>query len=307
MAFCQKNHLEYLLDEWDYEANAPLKPETIYTKSRKKVWWRCPKGHKWRGLVESRTKYHKSCPICKKGNLAQHTEISSLSNGKKEKTKRRYSRERKSDDPTQFEFLRAYCIRTGNEFVLAEWDAEKNLPMTPDNTSRTSIREVHWKCAKGHEWITSPASRIYNKSSCPYCAGHRTIPGETDLATLCPEVAALWHPTKNGDLRPDMIKPGSSYNVWWLCEQGHEWQQIVASLVRVETKCSYCSGRYVEEEVNDLTSFCPEIAAKWHPKKNGKKTSKDVGWNADLYAWWIDEDGRAFREKICEMTKGHKS
>ena len=39
--------LPYLLTEWDAERNAPLTPDAVYAKSRKRVWWRCEKGHEW--------------------------------------------------------------------------------------------------------------------------------------------------------------------------------------------------------------------------------------------------------------------
>ena len=34
----------------------------------------------------------------------------------------------------------------------------------------------------------------------------KLIPGENDLATLFPEIAAEWHPTKNGELSPNDVQ-----------------------------------------------------------------------------------------------------
>lgn len=42
-----------------------------------------------------------------------------------------------------------------------------------------------------------------------------------------PEVAAQWHPTKNGDLKPGMTTFGSGKKVWWVCSKGHEWRSII--------------------------------------------------------------------------------
>jgi len=38
------------------------------------------------------------------------------------------------------------------------------------------------------------------------------------------ELVSQWHPTKNGDLRPDEVSRGSSRYIWWQCENGHEWK-----------------------------------------------------------------------------------
>lgn len=37
--YCVKNHMEYLLDEWDKKKNKNLMPEDIGPKSHKKIWW----------------------------------------------------------------------------------------------------------------------------------------------------------------------------------------------------------------------------------------------------------------------------
>ena len=50
---------------------------------------------------------------------------------------------------------------------------------------------------------------------------NRLIKGENDLATLHPALAKEWHPTKNGNLKPGDVSPGSSKKVWWLCSKGH--------------------------------------------------------------------------------------
>jgi Probable Zinc-ribbon domain len=43
-------------------------------------------------------------------------------------------------------------------------------------------------------------------------------PGEA-LAEVRPELAAEWHPTKNGDLTPYYVLPGSAAKVFWQCSK----------------------------------------------------------------------------------------
>ena len=40
------------------------------------------------------------------------------------------------------------------------------------------------------------------------------------------DIAAQWHPTRNGTLTPDQIVAGSHRKVWWKCPVGpdHEWE-----------------------------------------------------------------------------------
>lgn len=52
-----------LLDWWDYENNKTIQPANITAGSHKKVWWKCPKGHKWEARVYSVAKGSR-CPHC---------------------------------------------------------------------------------------------------------------------------------------------------------------------------------------------------------------------------------------------------
>src|SRR6478736_4190219 len=52
----------------------------------------------------------------------------------------------------------------------------------------------------------------------------------SSFADLNPNIALEWHPTRNGDRRPDEFKPGSAYKAWWKClARGHEWQVSVVN------------------------------------------------------------------------------
>ena len=44
-----------------------------------------------------------------------------------------------------------------------------------------------------------------------------------------PELAKEWHPTKNNNLKPSMVSPGSDRVVWWLGTCGHEFEQRIAN------------------------------------------------------------------------------
>ena len=101
--------------------------------------------------------------------------------------------------------------------IAKEWDYEKNGDLLPSHVSKSSAVRVWWKCEKGHEWQTSVNNRTSSHhSDCPFCNGHIVSP-ERSLAYQYPEIAAQWHPTKNGTLTPSMVFPCSDRLVWWVC------------------------------------------------------------------------------------------
>lgn len=201
------------------------------------------------------------------------------------------------------ESLREYCERTGLTYILDEWDAEKNLPLTLDSAMPGSIRKVWWKCDKGHEYQAAIASRAKKGSNCPYCSGHRAIPGETDLATLYPDIAAEWHPTKNGNLTPDQVATQSNKKVWWRCNKGHEWQAAVNNRVCKGTGCPYCAGKKALPGENDLATVRPDLAAEWHPTLNGDLTPSMVLPNSGKKVWWLCPKGHTYDSTIINRTK----
>lgn len=61
--YCKRTGELELLRQWNSERNGALTPETVSYGSKKKVWWRCGKGHEWQAEVTSRTSNHTGCPL----------------------------------------------------------------------------------------------------------------------------------------------------------------------------------------------------------------------------------------------------
>ncbi|MCW2901183.1 MAG: hypothetical protein JWO67_3448 [Streptosporangiaceae bacterium] len=145
--------------------------------------------------------------------------------------------------------LRKYEIRTVagrtladlHPMVAAEWHPTRNGILRPDAVFAGSARKVWWLCAvAGHEWDASLLNRSQG-TGCPYCSGNRAGQGNT-LADRRPDLAAQWHATKNGDLRPDQVTPGTRRKAHWRCISGHEWEASIASR-SVGRGCPRCAGR----------------------------------------------------------------
>jgi len=103
--------------------------------------------------------------------------------------------------------------------------------------------KVWWRCELGHEWKAAVRSRTSNGTGCPVCAGRQVITGFNDLTTRSSAVAKQWHPTRNGDLRPDQVSAGIDTKVWWRCEEGHEWEAKIKNRTSKGGGCPVCSRR----------------------------------------------------------------
>ena len=63
-----------------------------------------------------------------------------------------------------------------------------------------------------------------------------------NLSLLYPNLAAEWHPTKNGTKAPENVTVQSNQKVWWICEKGHSFDATVSNRVYRNTKCKYCQN-----------------------------------------------------------------
>ena len=67
---------------------------------------------------------------------------------------------------------------------------------------------------------------------------------ELSLAKADPEIAAQWHPTKNGSVTPADVRPNSFKKRWWKCEKGHEFEAMPVYRTRMYRECTGCQPRW---------------------------------------------------------------
>lgn len=196
--------------EWDAAKNVPLLPTQVISGTRRKVWWRCPKGHSWRAAVYSRTTLGTGCPVCTgRQALAGENDLATL-----------------------------------YPDIAAQWDEEKNGVLHPNNVTAGSNRRVWWKCEKGHSYRAMIAQRVQRGDGCPYCANRKVLPGFNDLATAAPLVAKQWHESLNGALTPEMVTAGSPKKAWCQCSYGHAWKANIYSRAGVQQcGCPVCARK----------------------------------------------------------------
>eukprot|EP00128_Syssomonas_multiformis_P003579 Colp12_sorted_trinity150504_noHs@25626 len=174
--------------------------------------------------------------------------------------------------------------------VVRQWHPTKNI-LKPSTVAPMSRQKVWFKCDEGHEWQTSLSSRTSANSGCAMCKIKR-VNSTNNLLAKHPEVAAEWHPTKNGDLLPDGVASGSNLRVWWQCKQDstHEWQTDVWNRAVRLHGCPTCSiQKRIGKPIGKLSLLAshPDLAQEWHPAKNGDLTPDVVARASSKKVWWL--------------------
>ena len=170
------------------------------------------------------------------------------------------------------------------------------------DVSRMSKVKVWWRCKSGHVWQACVSNRSRG-TGCPFCAGRLATPINS-LAATNPNLAAEWHRSLNGSMKPDNVLPKSDRRAWWVCSKGHEWQASVSSRSR-GSGCPYCNSKAACLD-NCLETVNQHLAMEWHPIKNGNLTPGDVLPGSHKKVWWICSKGHEWQAAIHNRNKGNK-
>ena len=131
-----------------------------------------------------------------------------------------------------------YNLSVVNPGLAKEWHPSRNGDLNPRNVTPGSGKKVWWICTSGHEWQAPVYSRNRG-SGCPVC--HKPTPTDNQETLITnADLRKEWHLTKNSGLNLRNLPPGFNEKVWWICEEGHEWQATVKSRTRGRG-CPDCS------------------------------------------------------------------
>ena len=195
----------HLVEEWHPTKNGSLTPGNTSANSLDKIWWICKRGHEYRSRPNSRISRKTKCPFCKNRKVG-------------------YGNDLQSKFPE----------------IAKEWHPTKNGDLKPSDIVPGYAKKVWLLCEEGHSWQAIISNRLKSKSGCLYCSNKKVGYGN-DLQTLYPEIAKEWHPTKNGDLKPNEFVPGSDKRIWWQCKKGHEWATKILKRTDANNKgCKKC-------------------------------------------------------------------
>ncbi|MFR1638126.1 MAG: zinc-ribbon domain-containing protein [Eggerthellaceae bacterium] len=184
-----------ILEQWDYDANGGQGPHDCVCRSVRPIHWICPDcGFKWVEAPARRTgRSFDDCLACADVALVP---------GKND-------------------------LAAVRPDIAEEWHPTRN-PLPASAVFPDFKQQVWWLGRCGHEWRAPIAKRVNSRDGalCPYCSGRKALKGFNDVATLCPELAALWHPVKNRNLTPDAVSIASHREVYlWDGVMTRIWRQ----------------------------------------------------------------------------------
>lgn len=278
-----------LAKQWHPTKNGDLRASMVTFGSNKKVWWYFPYDDpktgkhfdfEWKATVLDRTK-GAGCPFLT-GNAV---------------------------------WPGFNDLKTKRPDLAAQWHPTKNGSLEPNNITYGSKKKVWWhlryddpETGKNFvfEWQASLNARVCG-NGCPFLTGQAVWKEYNDLETRYPDIAKQWHPTKNGNIHPSDISYASNKKYWWtdthidhvLGPIKFEWEAKVVNRTLLGEGCPFIGNDRVWVGYNDLESQYPNIAAEWHPTKNGTLTPKDVVYGSQKRVWWCipyddPETGRHF-------------
>lgn len=263
-----------LLKEFHPTLNGELKLHGLICGSKRKIWWKCDVAddHEWESSTYIRILGH-DCPCCS-GNKV----------------------------------VTSNCLATTYPKIAKEWHPTKNNGITPFDVTSKSSKKVWWKCdvSNDHEWESSVGNRA-SGNKCPCFDGRKAVLSNC-LATINPDIAKQWHPTKNFTLTPFDVVVGSHKKVWWKCDvsKDHEWQTSVFSRL-YGSNCPCCSKRKTASS-NCLATMYPNDAKQWHPTKNFPLTPFNVSGSKKKFWWKCDKaDDHEFEATIKDKIRVIKS
>lgn len=313
-----------LADEWDYDKNCDLTPNTIGPGSSRKAHWKCEKGHEWYTSIYSRTNNGKirKCPTCINQKILKgYNDLGSL-----------YPN------------------------IAKEFNEEKNR-ISVYEVGAGASKSYWWTCLTcGHEWKASISNRIGHKSKrgtgCPQCAkelqtsfpeqciyyyvkkifpdainGYKDLEhGITELDIYIPSLkigieydGSNWHNNelslqkdnkkdelcKNSGIQlyrfRDKVLSKTKYAIIINCKDGYnaELEKAILKLLdllrikkipdvnidRDSGKILSLYKRNIKE--NSLLIQHPEIAKEFHPTKNGNLRPEYICWGSCKKIWWL--------------------
>ena len=281
-----------LASQWHPTKNPQPTPAGVGAYSSKKYWWICSKGHETH-----------SSPAAKhtRGENGKHDKpVCAVCSGK--------------------QVLAGYNdLATFKPDLAKQWHPTKNGSKKPTDYTKGSGAKVWWLGDCGHEWEAVISSRALSGNGCSKCGyknwlqDNKTSIKTNNLQETHPEVAKQWHPTKNGNITPEMRTAGSVFKAWWICDKGHEWEATINRRTKGSGKhknrgsgCHYCTNQKVLTNYNDLATTHPELLSEWDYNKNSSFDPEKIiaGSNINKY-WWKCHKGHSWLATSNDRATGY--
>jgi len=137
-----------------------------------------------------------------------------------------------------------------------------------------------------------------------------SVTKESSVASY-PYLVKEWHPTRNGELKPEKISRGTAKKYWWLCEKGHPFLQSPNKRTTPENErnCPFCHPQFPVNETNSFKNNYPALSEWWDYEKNGTLRPEDVSYYCCAKVYWMIKGKSVFdspenlRNKISKVEK----
>jgi hypothetical protein len=303
-------------------------PTTVTFGTKKKLNWKCSKGHVWTAVGYNRSN-GTSCSVCANFKvLAGYNDLAT--------THPELAKEAHGWDPTtviagtnkklDWKCSKGHvwtaalnsrvngngCSVCSNYKVLVGTNdlatlnpalAKEAHGWDPTKVVAGTSKKLDWKCSKGHVWKATVVGRYRLKRNCPYCANYFVLAGYNDLATTHPELAMQahgWDPTK--------VVAGNEKKMEWKCQKGHLWNASISGRTSGRN-CSICSNKKVLAGFNDLATTHPELAKEshgWDPKTVFAGTGKKLDWKCQKGHVWSAISNNRVKGNGCIYCSNQK-
>lgn len=303
-------------------------PTEYSAGSKKKMPWKCPKGHMYESAIQGRTLAGSGCPVCAgklvligfndlKTNFpdiakeAYGWDPTSITAGARKKLVWKCSdghvweafvSDRTGNHKSGCPVCSNQKLSEGSNDLLTLYPdiAKEAFGWDPSEQIAGGKKTMDWKCLKGHHYRATIYQRVSSrKQGCPYCANFKVLTGYNDMKTTHPDLAR-----ELVDQDASKLIAGTAMKLKWKCPKGHVYQASGSS--RSSTKssgCPICDGKQVLSGYNDLLSKYPEIAAEadgWDPSKIAVGSSKKLKWKcSEGHNWSTTPNSRIGQGAGC--------
>jgi len=243
--------LQQYVDEWHPTKNESLTPQNTMKGSGRTIWWQCLEhdNHVWDATPLARIVQKQGCPFCS-GNriLAGFNDLA-----------------------------------TTNPELAQQWHPTLNTEFTSEEVSAFSMKKAFWICPVGedHIWEASIQSR-HKGNSCPYCGNRKVLAGFNDLGSSkeYAHIVKEWHP-KN-ILKVSEVSVAANKKVWWLCEEGHEWEAIIANRTKKGSGCPACKKGSAKKFLQTVAES--KLFSEYH--EDNPKSAEEITLGTNFPVKW---------------------
>jgi len=137
------------------------------------------------------------------------------------------------------ELSKSNSLQAARPDLIKEWHPTKNGNLSLNGVTMEYQSQVWWLCEKGHAWQASVLDRVRGQK-CIFCKDLINA-ADQRMVEIQPALLKEWHPSHNAGLRAKDIRCDYTPEVWWICDQSHEWKDKI--LNRIEgAGCPLCGN-----------------------------------------------------------------